>query len=85
MREPLLKNTHCILEEKTQETVVRPAINFWTPEDGVYTAAFKYASQSVTPEISIKRVNYNKTLAWHSIHCIFPLRVTEERVSLWPM
>lgn len=37
-------------------------------------AASKYASESVTAAVSIKRVNYNKILAWH---CIFPLRVTE--------
>lgn len=74
MREPWLINTHCILGEKTQETVVWPAISFWTQEDAAYTAASKYASESVAPAVSIKRVNYNKTLAWH---CIFPLRLTE--------
>lgn len=38
------------------------------------SVAARYASESLTPAVSVKRVNYYKTVAWH---CIFPLRVTE--------
>lgn len=39
----------------------------------------KYASKSVTPAVSIKRVNRNKNLAWH---CVFSLRITEVEIFI---